>query len=498
MARPPVVLPAASTAAYNLLASVLRFRRGSRQAFVSDLFRSLPSVDRLLQDERLVALSQTEPRLALIDAVRATLADARQAIRDGEPAGNLIESVEARLARARRLPLRSVINATGVVIHTNLGRAPLSQAARAAMAEIADGYSNLEYDLEAGGRGSRHEHVTGLLRQLTGAEAALVVNNNASAVLLALSALAQGREVVVSRGELVEIGGGFRIPDVLRQSGCALVEVGTTNRTYVADYVGAKTDATAAFLRVHASNYRVIGFTHAPTLAELAAAAHADGLLLVDDLGSGTLLDTSRYGLMKEPLVQEAVAAGADLVCFSGDKLLGGPQAGIVVGRAEIVNRLKRHPLTRAVRPDKSTLAALGATLLHYVRGEAEREVPVWQMIAASPASLESRARAVIDALGRHGEGWRIVDGHSAVGGGSLPGETLPTRLLAAPVGRGAARLGSALRGLRPAVLGRIEQDRLVLDLRTVLPNQDATLAAQLREALTTNDAPDGQTSCVS
>jgi L-seryl-tRNA(Ser) seleniumtransferase len=352
------------------------------------------------------------------------------------------------------------------------------------MAEVGAGYSNLEYDLEAGGRGSRHEHVSGLLRRLTGAEDALVVNNNAAAVLLALTGLAQGREVVISRGELVEIGGGFRIPDVLRQSGATLVEVGTTNRTYARDYAGAITDQTAALLWVHSSNYRVIGFVHAPALSELAETAHARGVPLIADIGSGSLLDTSRYGLAREPLVQEVVAAGADLVCFSSDKLLGGPQAGILVGTTELIARLKRHPLTRAIRPDKSTLAALGATLRHYVLGEAEREVPVWRMIAASPGEIERRARAVIDALGEAGAGWGIGDGSSAVGGGSLPGETLPTRLLLAPPSLDPDRFAGKLRTMQPAVIGRIERDRLVLDLRTVLPGEDQTLVTVLRCAL--------------
>jgi L-seryl-tRNA(Ser) seleniumtransferase len=454
------------------------------QALVSDQLRSLPSVDRLLQDERLVALSQTEPRPLLVTAVRETLAEARRAILAGGSAGDLVDDVCARVAAGQHVPLRPVINATGVVIHTNLGRAPLSRSARDAMTEIAAGYSNLEYDLDAGGRGSRHEHVTALLRQVTGAESALVVNNNAAAVLLALSALAAGREVVVSRGELVEIGGGFRVPDVLRQSGCTLVEVGTTNRTYADDYAAATTERTAAYLRVHASNYRVIGFTHAPTLAELAQAARARDLLLVDDLGSGSLIDTSRFGLVKEPLVQDSLAAGADLVCFSGDKLLGGPQAGILVGRAAVIDRLKRHPLTRAVRPDKSTLAALAATLRHYARGEAERDVPVWRMIAATVAEVDVRCCSILASLGNAGDGWSIIDGRSAVGGGSLPGETLPTRLLAAPATQTALNLAAALRRLQPAILGRIEQDRLLLDLRTVLPEEDATLAALLREAL--------------
>lgn len=473
---------------WRKLQSFVRWRTRNPVPPVSDSpvpnpYRSLPSVDRLLQDARLAEALVGRPRGSVVAAVRDVLEDAREAIRLGEQAGDLVNAIQQRLASCDRLPLRPVINATGVVIHTNLGRAPLSRAALRAMAEVGAGYSNLEYDLEAGTRGSRHEHVSGLLRDLTGAEDALVVNNNAAAVLLALSGIAQGREVVISRGELVEIGGGFRIPDVLRQSGAILVEVGTTNRTYVADYTAAITDQTAALLWVHNSNYRVVGFTHAPALPELTAAAHTRGLPLIADLGSGTLLDTSRFGLEQEPLVQDVVQAGADLVCFSGDKLLGGPQAGILVGTSELIGRLKRHPLTRALRPDKGTIAALGATLLHYQRGEAERAVPVWQMISASTADIEARARAIIAQLRNRGGGWTIEDGQSAVGGGSLPGETLPTRLLAAPAGVDPGRLGKALRGQAPAIVGRIERGRFVLDLRTVLPEQDAALANALLQA---------------
>ena len=465
-------------------------------------YRLLPSIDRLLQDERLSHALATHARDLVVEAARDALVDARTAIGSGREAGDVVGVTLDRLDAALTLPLRSVINATGVVIHTNLGRAPLSEAALTAMAEVGGGYSNLEYDLDAGGRGSRHEHVTGLLRRLTGAEDALVVNNNAAAVMLALTGVAQGREVVISRGELVEIGGGFRIPDVLRQSGARLVEVGTTNRTYARDYTDATTPETAAYLWVHASNYRVIGFTHAPSLGELADAAHARSLPLVADLGSGTLLDTTRYGLMHETPVQEVVAAGADLVCFSGDKLLGGPQAGILVGSREVVGKLKRHPLTRAIRPDKATLAALGATLLHYVRGEAEREVPVWRMISATPAEIERRARDVLDGLqnwaeielrGRlhddatrrlYGPAWEIADGRSAIGGGSLPGETLPTRLLVSPPGLNVVRFGAILRGLQPPLVTRIERDRLVLDVRTVLPGQDSTIGMLLGRGL--------------
>jgi L-seryl-tRNA(Ser) seleniumtransferase len=451
---------------------------------VSNPYRLLPSIDRLLQDERLSAALAIRSRERVVDAARDALADARRAIAAGGEVGDLVEATHRRLTEAISLPLRRAINATGVIVHTNLGRAPLSRAALAAMAEVGAGYSNLEFDLDAGSRGSRHEHVGALLRRLTGAEDALVVNNNAAAILLALTGLAHGREVVISRGELVEIGGGFRIPDVLRQSGASLVEVGTTNRTYARDYADAIGESTAALLWVHSSNYRVIGFVHSPTLLELAEAAHARGLPLIADLGSGSLLDTSRYGLAREPLVQEVAAAGADLVCFSGDKLLGGPQAGILVGRAELIARLRGHPLTRAIRPDKATLAALGATLLHFALGEAEREVPVWRMISATPAAIEARARAVIDRLGDAGQDWTLGESSSAVGGGSLPGETLPTRVMLSPPDLDAVKLAAALRQQKPAVVARIERERLVLDLRTVLPEEDATLASVLRQAV--------------
>jgi len=453
---------------------------------VSNPYRLLPSIDRLLQDDRLADVRRRRPHLHVVEAARGALAAARQAISNGDAldvAGIVAATIE-RLDANTALPLRRAINATGVIVHTNLGRAPLSRAALAAMAEIGAGYSNLEYDLDAGGRGSRHEHVSGLLRRLTGAEDALVVNNNAAAMLLALAGLAQSREVIVSRGELVEIGGGYRIPDVLRQSGAVLVEVGTTNRTYAADYAAAVTDLTAAFLWVHASNYKVVGFVHTPSLAELAEVAHAQNVLLLADLGSGSLLDTAQFGLAREPLVQEVIAAGVDLVCFSGDKLLGGPQAGILAGRKEVIARLKRHPLTRALRPDKSTLAALGATLVQYARGDGERDVPVWRMISARPDDIERRARALIGQLGVGGTGWEIGDGQSAVGGGSLPGETLPTRLLLAPLSLDPDRLAAALRHVTPAVVARIERDRLVLDLRTVLPEEDAALLAALQAVL--------------
>ena len=343
----------------------------------------------------------------------------------------LLETARQMLDGWTAPTLVPVINATGVILHTNLGRAPLSPAALEAMQAAAQGYSNLEYDLEGGKRGSRLVHAEELLKRLTGAEAALVVNNNAAAVLLALTALARRRSVVIGRSQLVEIGGGFRVPDVMKQSGAKLVEVGTTNRVHIADYEQAIAEGSVALvLRAHRSNFHISGFTSDPTLGEMAAAAHQAGIPLVDDLGSGTLLDTARYGLGHEPMVQESLAAGADLVCFSGDKLLGGPQAGIIVGRAELVMRLKKHPLARAIRADKLCLAALSATLLHYLKDEAEREIPIWRMIAAPAEAVRQRAQAWQAALGQ-GE---VLPSQSTVGGGSLPGETLPTFVLALTV----------------------------------------------------------------
>jgi len=450
----------------------------------SDGRRALPSVDRLLQAQATRALLATYPRDLVVDALRTSLAEARasaDATIDGDA---LVARAESALAARTQTSLRPVINATGVILHTNLGRAPLSPATLAAMVACAAGYSSLEYDLEAGGRGSRHEHVGALLRQLTGAEAALVVNNNASSVLLALAALAAGCEVVISRGQLVEIGGGFRIPDVLRQSGAGLVEVGTTNRTYVEDYAAALTPQSALLLRVHASNFQVVGFVHSASLDELVVLAHRSNLLVVDDLGSGTLLPTERYGLAHEPMVQESIAAGADLVCFSGDKLLGGPQAGILVGRDPIIAQLRRHPLTRALRPDKATLAGLHATLLHYLRGEAEQEIPVWRMVAATREDLETRAQRLVSELASGLV--NVAHTEATIGGGSLPGETLPSAALA--IGSSSvSALAAKLRRWRTPIIGRIADDRLLLELRTVPPELDDEIATALRAAITTS-----------
>jgi L-seryl-tRNA(Ser) seleniumtransferase len=448
--------------------------------------RKLPSVDRLLQEGTVQAQVSTHGRELTVAAVREALDAARQSIQGGEkcPAvEQLVENVALYLAEIERPSLFPVINASGVIIHTNLGRSPLSAAARTAMEAVAQGYSNLEYELAAGRRGSRHVHAARLLCQLSGAEAAMVVNNNAAAVLLILSALARDREVIISRGQLVEIGGGFRIPDVMRQSGTHLVEVGTTNRTYLADYEAAISEETALILRVHHSNFRLLGFTAQPTAAELAELGERYGLPLVDDLGSGTLLDTVPYGLAHEPTIQESLAAGASLVSASGDKLLGGPQAGMILGRQKLVEQLKRHPLARALRVDKTTLASLEATLSHYLRGEAEREVPVWQMMAMSLEEITERARSWAGELARQGIAAEVVDGESTVGGGSLPGETLPTRLLALRV-PSPDSLAARLRAGNPPVMARIEAERLLLDPRTVLPDQDEGLLTALRTAL--------------
>jgi L-seryl-tRNA(Ser) seleniumtransferase len=351
------------------------------------------------------------------------------------------------------------------------------------MQVVSIGYSNLEYDLAAGQRGSRYVHAVDLLRQLTGAEDALVVNNNAAAVLLCLMALARDREVIISRGQLVEIGGGFRIPEVLAASGARLVEVGTTNRTHLSDYRAAVGPATAALLRVHSSNFRQIGFTAEVSLAELVALGEEHGLPVIDDLGSGTLLDTTLFGLAYEPRVQDSVQAGATLVTFSGDKLLGGPQAGLIVGKQAAVARLRQHPLTRALRVDKTTLAALAATLSHYLRGQAQEKTPVWRMIAAQPEDLAARAREWAERLRAAGLRAEIWLGESTVGGGSLPGETLPTHLLALP-GLPADRLAANLRRQDPPIVARIVQDAVCLDPRTVLPEQDESLLAAVQAAV--------------
>jgi L-seryl-tRNA(Ser) seleniumtransferase len=407
-------------------------------------------VDELVRDERFA----TEDHGAAVAAARAVLERAREEIRAGSNPGDLVERTHDELGDARRPRLRRVLNATGVIVHTNLGRAPLPDAALERLREVGGSYSNLEYDLTAGARGSRQDHVAGILRRLTGAEAALVVNNNAAAVLLSLAALAEDREVIVSRGELIEIGDGFRIPDVLARSGARLVEVGTTNRTRAADYERAIGANTALLLRVHQSNFRVVGFTEQPRVSDLAAVARRHGIPLVDDLGSGAFLP-----LGDEPTAKESLAAGADLVCFSGDKLLGAPQAGIVVGRAKFVERLRRHPLQRALRADKLTLAGLEGTLALYLDSErAKREVPVLRMVTERPEAVRARAERLAALVGA-----TVEETVARVGGGALPLAELPSFACAVE-----EELAAPLRAGEPPVVGVVRDGRLLLDCRTL------------------------------
>jgi L-seryl-tRNA(Ser) seleniumtransferase len=440
-------------------------------------FRRLPSVDAVLADARLLGAGY--PHDLLVGVIRERLELERLSITSGRPCASLDDIVASILIELESLfkpgPHR-VVNASGVILHTNLGRAPLSREALAAMDEVGRGYASLEFDLASGNRGSRHVHAERLLCRLTGAEAALVVNNNAAAVLLGLTALAKRKEVVVSRGQAVEIGGGFRIPDVMRQSGARLVEVGTTNRTYHRDFEQAVTPRTAALLRVHSSNFRLVGFTSEVTLGELVSIAKKNNLLVLDDLGSGCLLDTAAFGLAPEPTVQQSVEAGAALTFFSGDKLVGGPQAGIIVGRKEYIDKLKRHPLARAVRIDKIRIAALVATLLHYLREEAVQKVPVWRMIAAPLEEIERRAALWSGALGGRA---KVIAGETMVGGGSLPGGSLPTRLVSLS-GHNIQSIATHLRLRAVPVIGRIEKNRLLLDPRTVLPEEDGIVLETL------------------
>lgn len=450
-------------------------------------FRDLPSVDRVMASDGMAALTEAYPRDWVVDLVRRQLDRARQKIRDGgtaPSAGDVADGVSGELRSMTEPAPRQVINATGVIIHTNLGRAPLSPAAIEAMTQAARGYTDLEMDLSTGRRGSRQAHLQSLLQQVTGAEGALAVNNNASAILLGLSALSVGKEVIVSRAEAVEIGGGFRIPDVLKQSGAKLIDVGTTNRTYLRDYEDAITENTAALLKVHTSNFRVEGFTSEVEPSELVALSKEKGIPVLHDVGSGALLPTEAYGLAHEPTPQESIAAGVGLVFFSGDKLLGGPQSGMVVGTSELVRRLERHPLARAIRIDKMSLAGLTATLLHYLKQEAESEIPIWRMISAGEQEIKDRVERWKSQLALPGE---VISSKSAVGGGSLPGETLPTWVLALSCEGSAGGSEAVMRNLReakPPVIARIEDDRVILDPRTVLPEEEDSLLTALRDAI--------------
>ena len=444
----------------------------------------LPSVEQLLQTQLAAELIASYGRPLTLRAIRNVLDEVRGRVSTSEnltlPDREAILTQTASLLEAWTIPtLLPVINASGVILHTNLGRAPLSAAALQAVEAVAHGYSNLEFNLETGKRGGRLVHAETLLQRLIGAESAMVVNNNASAVLLVLSALAKRRRVIIARSQLIEIGGGFRLPDVMKQSGAKLVEVGTTNKVRLADYEEALEDPIALVLHAHRSNFKMIGFTEEPEWKDIISLAHSRGVPCVDDLGSGTLLDTARYGLAHEPTVQESLAAGTDLVCFSGDKLLGGPQAGIIVGKAGLVAKIKKHPLARAVRADKLCLAALTATLLHYLKDEAEREIPIWRMMALTPDQVRQTAEGWVRELGQ-GE---VIAGESTVGGGSLPSESMPTFLLALDV-RGPEKFLEKLRRQQPPVVARIENNRILFDPRTVLPEQDGALLVGLMNVL--------------
>jgi L-seryl-tRNA(Ser) seleniumtransferase len=444
--------------------------------------RSLPSVEQLLQTHTAADLMVKYGRPLTVDAIRFTLEDVRARFKSGEvtvlPLKDLLlAQADATLVAWTKATLIHVINATGVILHTNLGRAPLSDLALRAMDNVARGYSNLEYDLEKGQRGSRLTHAESILKKLTGADAAVIVNNNASALLLVLSALAARKRVVISRSQLVEIGGGFRVPDVMKQSGAKLVEVGATNKVRLSDYREALEEPAALVMHAHRSNFKLVGFTEEPDLQRMVDVAHKAGVPVVDDLGSGALYDTARYGFAHEPTVQESLAAGVDIVCFSGDKLLGGPQAGIILGKTDLIEKIRKHPLARAVRADKTCLAGLTATLLHYLKDEAERKVPIVRMMSLTQNHLRGRAQMWMDEIGAG----KVIKGESTVGGGSLPGESIPTHLLSLEV-ESADRFLRSLRRNFPPIIARTENNKVLLDPRTVLQEQDQALIAAVKK----------------
>ncbi|MDO4549017.1 MAG: L-seryl-tRNA(Sec) selenium transferase [Clostridia bacterium] len=455
----------------------------------NELLRRIPKVDNILRHEAVASLPI--PARIIADVVRGKLENLRQSIINGQIAelpdeDEIIRDILSSAKKAAKASLRRVINATGVTLHTNLGRACLSEKAIAAIAEAAGNYSTLEYNLEAGERGSRHAHVEGLLCRLTGAEAAMAVNNNAAAVLLILSALGQGGEVVVSRGELVEIGGSFRIPEIMEQCGCRLREVGATNKTHLRDYERAINSETRALLKVHTSNFRIIGFSESVSLEELVALGERAGLPVIEDLGSGCLFDLELFGIYDEPAVIDSVKAGADIISFSGDKLLGGPQAGIILCKKKWIDRLKRHPLARAVRLDKMTLAALESTLDSYLDPQrALNEIPTLRMLASSPDELREKARRLKAALNERGVDCRVIDEIDQVGGGSAPMQQIPTSAVAiVSKNISADELERRLRLSDPPVVGRIVKDQYLLSVRTLFEKDFADIAQIVSEAI--------------
>jgi L-seryl-tRNA(Ser) seleniumtransferase len=442
----------------------------------------LPAIDRLLRQAAIQEILESYGRPFTLTAIRTILADLRDAaLKDNQSIpteDEIVARVRQQLENWTAPTLVPVINATGVILHTNLGRAPLSQATREAISQIGTGYSNLEFNLASGKRGKRSVHASHLLRLLTGTEDGFVVNNNAGAVLLTLSALAHGKKVLVSRTQLVEIGGGFRIPDVMRQSGATLVEIGTTNRVHLHDFENALANGDIALVLIaHHSNFKLIGFHSEPEMSEIVEVAHRYHVPVVHDIGSGALLDTADFGLAHEPMIQESLAAGVDLVCFSGDKLLGGPQAGIIIGRQDLLAPIKTHPLARALRAGKLTLTGVSANLLHYLKNEALTEVPIWRMISMPLDEVQSRATAWQSSLGFG----QVQAGKSTVGGGSLPTEEMPTATLALSPTKPDDLL-LALRESTPPVIARIENDQVLFDPRTILPEQDDQLIATLRQ----------------
>ena len=452
--------------------------------------RRIPKVDALLQTADIGALTTQYPRELVVDAIRVVLQRLRaEMLRQETPESGdaaIAEQTRREIERRQGRHLKRVINGTGIIVHTNLGRSNLSQAAIDAVVEAAEAYSNLEYDLDKGRRGSRYSHVEGILQELLGCEAALVVNNNAAAVLLVLTALAQGKEAIISRGELVEIGGSFRIPDVIQQGGCILREVGATNRTHLRDYEQAISEQTGMLLRVHTSNYRVIGFTKTATLSELKALSLKAGVPLVEDMGSGLLVKLPQPGLDDEPTVQESLAAGVDVVTFSGDKLLGGPQAGVIVGKWALLDRIKSHPLHRAVRVDKMTLAALEATLMHYrYEREAFQQIPTLQKIVMPPELLRQRAETLSDLLRQASILAQVIQECSQVGGGALPAQNLPTYCVAITAPDWSANdIELRLRQASPPIIGRIVNHEFLLDVRTLEEDEFPIIIEQARTLL--------------
>lgn len=459
------------------------------------LLRTLPKTDEVLAAPELAETLGETPRAVVLDAVRAAIDDARARLLAGEAvdtaAGSVARDAAGRTVLAMRPSLRRVINATGIIVHTNLGRSVLSERAAAAVLEVATGYSTLEYEVESGERGSRHTHVESLITRLTGAEAAMAVNNNAAAVMLAIAALARGREAIVSRGQLVEIGGSFRIPDIMAESGATMVEVGTTNKTHLADYERALTPQTALLLKVHSSNYRVVGFTEDVDLTDLVELGARNGIPVMEDQGSGVLFDLTPFGLPREPTVGESVSAGVAVVTCSGDKLLGGPQAGILAGRHDVIAKLKKHPMARAVRLDKMTLAALEATLFAYLdESKALAEIPTLRMLTEPADAVRARAEAlaarVREAVGDAAE-VTTADEVARAGGGALPLAEIPTAVVCVlPRGRGVGSVEALLRlGGEPAVIARVKEERLLIDARTLLsPAEEDAVVARLAEVL--------------